>query len=88
LKVAYRASFARDLRAIQNRSLLNRIRTIIESVEKAESLDGVPGLKKLHARGHYYRIRLGDYRIGLAIEKDTVTFVRALHRREVYRYFP
>ncbi|MGA8186095.1 MAG: type II toxin-antitoxin system RelE/ParE family toxin [Terriglobia bacterium] len=88
MKVTYRASFARDLRAIQNRSLLNRIRTIIESVEKAESLAGVPGLKKLQARGDYYRIRLGDYRIGLIIEKDTVTFVRVLHRREVYRYFP
>jgi mRNA interferase RelE/StbE len=88
LKVAYRASFARDLRAIQDRSFLNRIKSIIESVEKAESLAGVPNLKKLSARGHYYRIRLGDYRIGLAIEKDTVTFVRVLHRREVYRYFP
>jgi mRNA interferase RelE/StbE len=88
LKVTFRASFARDLRAIKNRSLLNRIRTIIESVELAESLASVPGLKKLQARGDYYRIRLGDYRIGLEIENDTVTFVRVLHRREVYRYFP
>jgi len=88
LKVVYRASFARDLRAIKNRSLLNRIRTIIESVEVAESLAGVPGLKKLQSRGDHFRIRLGDYRIGLTIEKDTVTFVRVLHRRAVYRYFP
>lgn len=88
MKVAYRASFARDLRAIQDRSLLNRIRTIIESVEKAENLAGVPRLRKLSARENFYRIRMGDYRIGLAIEKDTVTFVRVLHRREIYRYFP
>lgn len=88
MKVAYRASFARDLRAIKNQALLNRIRTVIEKLEMAESLASVPGLKKLQARGDCYRIRVGDYRIGLTVEKDAVTFVRILHRREVYRYFP
>ena len=68
--------------------MLLNLRIRVEGVENAESLPGVPGLKKLSARGNFYRIRLGDYWIGLAIEKDTVTFVRALHRREVYRYFP
>ncbi|NPA92437.1 MAG: type II toxin-antitoxin system RelE/ParE family toxin, partial [Chloroflexi bacterium] len=36
----------------------------------------------------FYRIRLGDYRLGLEIEGDTVVFVRFLHRRDIYRYFP
>jgi len=26
--------------------------------------------------------------VGFALEGDTVTLVRILHRREVYRYFP
>jgi mRNA interferase RelE/StbE len=33
-----------------------------------------------------YRIRLGNYRVG--IEIHTVEVMRALHRREFYRYFP
>ena len=37
---------------------------------------------------NYYRFRVGDYRIGIVIEEDTVVFVRCLHRREIYRYFP
>ncbi|GIK72728.1 MAG: hypothetical protein BroJett021_17160 [Chloroflexota bacterium] len=36
----------------------------------------------------YYRIRVGDYRLGLALEGDTVILVRFLHRKEIYRYFP
>jgi mRNA interferase RelE/StbE len=36
----------------------------------------------------YYRIRLGDYRVGLKIENNTVCFVRFLHRKDIYRYFP
>jgi mRNA interferase RelE/StbE len=33
-------------------------------------------------------IRVGDYRIGVVLEDGVVTFVRVLHRRDVYRYFP
>ncbi len=36
----------------------------------------------------YYRIRFGDYRIGIKIEDDLVIFIRALHRKDIYRYFP
>jgi mRNA interferase RelE/StbE len=88
VRVAFKASFARDLRAITDRGLLRRIRTIIGKVEKAASIADVPGSKKLRAEGSFYRIRVGNYRIGLSVENDVAVFVRVLHRREVYRYFP
>ena len=65
-----------------------RIRTLIEDVEKASSLSEVASLKKLHGRGAYYRIRIGNYRVGIALEEDALIFVRVLHRRDIYRYFP
>jgi mRNA interferase RelE/StbE len=88
LKVRFKAAFARDLRSVKDKALLGRIRALIENVEKAESLADVAGLKRLRGVGAYYRIRVGDYRVGLAVEEDVVLFVRVLHRREVYRYFP
>ena len=38
----------------------------------------------------YYKIRVGDYRIGVQIERHhrTVKFMRVLHRKEIYRLFP
>ncbi|HEY4721787.1 MAG TPA: type II toxin-antitoxin system RelE/ParE family toxin [Anaerolineae bacterium] len=45
-------------------------------------------IKKLQGGTNYYRIRVGDYRVGLVVESDTVTFVRFLHRKDIYRYFP
>lgn len=68
--------------------MLSRIRRTLESVERAVGLDEMPHLKKLRGAGSYYRIRIGDYRMGLIIEGDQVTLVRCLHRREIYRYFP
>lgn len=32
--------------------------------------------------------RLGEYRVGIFLENDTVILARILHRKEVYRYFP
>jgi mRNA interferase RelE/StbE len=68
--------------------LLQRIKGVIEEVESIDSLTDLSNVKKLKAEGDYYRVRVGDYRIGLSLNEDVVTFVRVLHRKEIYRYFP
>jgi mRNA interferase RelE/StbE len=88
LKVGFRASFAKDLRALKDKALLERIKELIADVEAAQSLGEVSNLKKLRSGGEHYRVRIGDYRVGLSMEDGVVVFVRVLHRREVYRYFP
>lgn len=35
-----------------------------------------------------YRIRIEDYRVGIAVQGDSIEIVRVLHRREFYRFFP
>ena len=44
-------------------------------------------LKKLRRGKNFLRIRIGDYRIGLEIEGNTLIFVRILRRKEIYKYF-
>jgi len=88
VKVAFRDSFRQDLSAIRDKSLLNRVRKVIETVETADSLALLPNLKSLKGSRNYFRVRIGDYRIGLAIQEDTVIFVRFLNRKDICRYFP
>ncbi len=88
MNVRFKASFARDLRALKDKALLERIKELIANVEAAQSLVEIPNLKKLHGGSQHYRVRIGDYRVGLAADERVVFFVRVLHRREVYRYFP
>lgn len=57
-------------------------------IEKAASLDEIHNLKKLKGGGNYFRLRIGDYRVGIALENETVIFVRFLNRKDVYKYFP
>ena len=88
MKVAFRESFLRDLRAIKGQNVLRRIREVIDNVEQISKPTDISNLKKLKGEGQYYRIRIGEHRVGLKIEADTVTFVRVLNRKEICRYFP
>ncbi len=88
MTLEFRASFLKDLNSIRDRSILRRVRETIAEVETASNALEIRNLKKLRTGGRYYRIRLGNYRLGLTIEDNTVSFIRLLHRRDVYRYFP
>jgi mRNA interferase RelE/StbE len=73
----------------ENHQVLGRVRAAVKEVEEADDLRELPSLKKLSGGGgDHYRIRVGDYRIGIALEGETVAFVRCLHRKDSYRYFP
>ncbi len=86
--ITFRKSFEKDLSKLRDANLLQKIRAVIEEAEAAVNLIEVNNLKKLKADGNYYRIRVGDYRIGLVLNETGIVFVRVLHRKEMYRYFP
>ena len=68
--------------------MLRRIREVIGNVEHVNKPTDISNLKKLKGQGRYYRIRVGEHRVGLKIKADTVVFIRVLNRKEIYRYFP
>ena len=88
MTTTFRKSFARDLKKIKNQDVRDRVRQVIANVEAATELQAIDDLKKLSGAEGFFRIRIGDYRIGLYLEGETVEFVRCLNRRDLYRYFP
>ena len=85
MQTDFKESFKRDLKKTKEADLRRSIANTIEKVEQAKILSEIRNLKKL--RGNKYRIRIGNYRIGLIVEGGTIVFVRVLHRKELYRYF-
>jgi mRNA interferase RelE/StbE len=61
---------------------------VICDVEKAKSLNEINNRRKLIGYPNYHRIKIGDFRIGICINDDTVYFVRFLHRKDIYKVFP
>jgi mRNA interferase RelE/StbE len=88
VRVEFKTSFVKDLQQVNDKALLKRVRQVIEEVELAKTLTEIPNLKKLKGRGDYYRIRIGDHRLGITLASGTLVLVRFLNRRDIYRYFP
>ena len=88
MKSDFKESFLKDVRKIKEHAVKLKIQEAIEAVEAAPTLSSVPNMKKLKTGSSYYRIKVGDHRIGIAYECNTVIFIRALHRKDIYRYFP
>ena len=88
MKIEFKKSFLSDLKKLKSKSLKDSVTDCIKQVESSVNLKQIKNLKKLTGYDKYYRIRMGDYRIGVKIENDTVYFVVFEHRKNIYRGFP
>jgi mRNA interferase RelE/StbE len=88
MKIEFLSKFNQDLNKIHLKSVRNSLLKVIELTQSAETLAEIPNLKKLQGFKSAYRIRIGDYRIGIFIEGNTIQFARVLNRKEIYKYFP
>lgn len=88
MKVLFLNSFKKDLIKITNVKLKVQIKAVIIAVEAAESLTALPNIKKIQGYSTAYRIRIGDYRLGLYLENGTVEMARLVKRNDIYKVFP
>jgi len=57
-------------------------------VESAKSINEIHQTKKLKGHKSAYRVRITDYRVGVFVEGNKVTFARFVHRKDIYDVFP
>lgn len=86
--VRFEESFLKDIRNIRSATLKSRIGKAIDLLQKAESLKPSQKVKKLKGHHNAYRMRIGEYRIGLFMEGSEVILSRCLHRKDIYKMFP
>ena len=89
MKLLYAKKFSKDVDRIQKEPRTRKaLLKAIERIRAAASLSEIKGVKKIEGYQHYYRIRIGEYRLGMKIKKGTVEVIRFLHRKDIYRRFP
>ena len=82
-------AFNRDLRRLRSAATLRQLEQVISELTAASNLMELANvIRRLRAQGRHYRIRVGDYRLGITMDGDTAALQRFLHRSEFYRYFP
>ena len=80
MQVNFSDKFGKDILYITNERVLGDIVETIERIKKASKPQEITNIKKLKGSNNSFRIRIGNYRIGITIEKNIVTFIRVLSR--------
>jgi mRNA interferase RelE/StbE len=88
MRVSFLRRFSKDLDNIVSIKDRLSILAAIEKAKKVQRIEEIPGIKKLIGFKNEYRIRSGDFRIGLFLEGDRIEFARVVHRKNIYKVFP
>ncbi|MDQ6904987.1 MAG: type II toxin-antitoxin system RelE/ParE family toxin [Bacteroidota bacterium] len=63
-------------------------KNVITSLQKAKTLHDIQAIKKLSGFKLFYRIRIGQYRIGIKEESPKILIVCIMERSQIYKVFP
>ena len=88
MEVTFDKSFSKSLDKINDKAILKKVEKIILQCENANDLNQISNLKKMIGFKSYYRIKSGDYRIGIEINEQTIDFIIIAHIKNVYNKFP
>ena len=88
MKTAFTARFRKDLDKLLDPGIRSAVAEIIEAVEAAAHQTDIADLKKLKGYKTAFRIRVGDFRIGVCITSGEVEFARVRNRKDIYKLFP
>ena len=88
-KVEYTKRFLKDLADLPA-EIQERVEPIVFQELESENPFDLGYLEKMKGYPDKYKIRLGDYRIGITLDKQTKTLIcqRIGHRKDIYKIFP
>ncbi|HVN73090.1 MAG TPA: type II toxin-antitoxin system RelE/ParE family toxin [Methanoregula sp.] len=85
----YKKIFLKDLAAIPKRYRSRIERLVFDEIPASENIFTDFDVSRMKGFENYWRIRSGQYRIGIKIAEDnTIIFYRVRSREEIYRVFP
>ena len=89
MKVKYRQLFLKDLKKLKKQPVYQRVFNLaFKILPNIKDLTELSNVKAMKGYSNRYRIRIGDYRVGIEVSSEHLEMMRVLHRRELYRYFP
>jgi mRNA interferase RelE/StbE len=88
VKVQYRKRFLKELAKVPSAQRGEIEQLVFDKFMALKSISESGKIERMRGYPGFYKIRLGEYRVGLKVEGDTVILERALHRKDIYRYFP
>jgi len=87
MKILYLRQALKDVNKIKNDKLKSKLLDVVNDLKLAESLSEIKNVKSMSGHSDAYRIRIGDYRLGIYYYEDRVTIARFVKRKDIYKLF-
>ena len=72
MEVEFTKSFLKDVKSLKDKVLKDKIKSEILVLENTQTLYNLPNIISIVNSKDYYRIRVGDYCIGIKLEDNIV----------------
>jgi mRNA interferase RelE/StbE len=88
MEVRYSKKFLKQLALIPVEVRVKVEHFVFNELVAASSISELGNIEKMKAYDGFYKVRFGNYRLGLVVENGIVTAKTVMHRKEIYKFFP
>jgi len=88
MEVEYKKKFLKELSKLPLGYAKTIEEFVFDDLVNYSNLSDIGKVEKMTGYKNYFKIRFGNYRVGIKKENDCVIIETVKHRREIYKYFP
>lgn len=86
--INYNRKFKKDLERLNEKKIKAALKVVIQEIKEKRSLAEIKGVKKIAGHPTAYRLRIGNYRLGLFYHEGMISLQRFVKRNDIYKVFP
>ena len=88
MEVSYSKKFLKQLAGVPSETRVKIEVFVFNELVSVSSVSSLGKVEKMQGYDGFYKVRFGNYRLGLVIENEVITVKTVMHRREIYKFFP
>ncbi|MEI6333930.1 MAG: type II toxin-antitoxin system RelE/ParE family toxin [Methylococcaceae bacterium] len=88
MEVSYSKKFLKQLADVPGKTRVKIENFALNELISVFSVSSLGKVEKMQGYDGFYKVRFGNYRVGLVIQNETITVKTVMHRREIYKFFP
>ena len=88
MKVNYSKKFLKQLSKLPPTPKRKIEHFVFYELPKIYKIELSGNIEKMKGYKNYYKVRFGNYRVGMFYKSDTLYVKTVMHRKDIYNYFP
>lgn len=78
----------KDVKKIKNGKLKSKLLDVVTDLKLAKDLSEIKNVISMSGHSDAYRIRIGDFRLGIYCSENVIIIARFVKRGDIYKLFP